>query len=408
MVRLPFSKICILALLILLLEATLLVVDSAKAASITFDEFPQGSRITDEYRDLGVVFSGEPIPPIIGMVPEIFPGEPSPALYTYKSYSTSIAFVDPATGDPVDVSEFWISNYIYGSGHVIFSFYDITENLISQYIEDWSTGGVMTVPPKFHKLIISPPNSPSANVWTDYMTFTLSPPPPPITDPGPSTECEAKAGQPINLTTGDVWISKNDYSVPGLAGGLSLTRTWNSRWNHSSPPFETGMFGRGWTSDFEERLQVFNSNHIIYWRGSGNTWVFEQPVGCTSCSYSLTSPANDKATLKYDGTSTQYTLSFKDGTKKVFSKSGNLQSITDRNGNQTTITYDGSGRIIKVSAPGGQWISFTYGNSQYENLATSAQDSVGTVVTFNYADSNLTKVVYTDVLVQRELEFFSV
>jgi len=52
--------------------------------------------------------------------------------------------------------------------------------------------------------------------------------------------------------------------------------------------------------------------------------------------------------------------------------------------------------MTKVSAPGGQWIAFTYGNAQEVNLATRAQDAVGTVATFSYVDSNLTQVVYAD------------
>jgi RHS repeat-associated protein len=306
-------------------------------------------------------------------------------------------FIDPSDATPVEVDSFWISWYCLLEDAVTFTFYDIKENIISQ--QEVNFGNMYSFelqsPPKLHKISITPTGS-RCYFWLDSINFRLLPPPPSLIDPGPSTECEAKAGQPINLTTGDVWISKNDYTVPGLAEGLSLTRTWNSLWNQSNPPFEAGMFGRGWTSDLEERLQVFNSTHITYWRGSGNTWVFEQPVGCTSCAYNLISPANQQATLKYDTTTTQYTLSFKDGVKKVFNKSGRLLSVSDRNGNLTTISYESSDRVTRVSAPGGQWISFSYGNSQYKNLATSAQDSVGTVATFSYVDSNLTQVVYAD------------
>lgn len=232
-------------------------------------------------------------------------------------------------------------------------------------------------------------------VWIDNLSFQLAPPAPSLVDPGPS-DSESTVGEPINLTTGDVWFSKTDYSVPGLAGGLLIKRTWNSLWNQSNPPFEAGMFGRGWTSDFEERLQVFNSTHIIYWRGSGNTWIFEAPVGCAGCAYNVISPPNQHASLQYDSATTQYTLAFANGTKKIFSNSGRLLTAIDRNGNQATVSYDSSDRITTVSAPGGQWISFTYGDSQNVNLATSAQDAVGTVATFSYGDSNLTQVVYAD------------
>lgn len=45
---------------------------------------------------------------------------------------------------------------------------------------------------------------------------------------GTPTQCEKGCGSPINLTNGNVWITERDYSVPGLGGGIELTRTWNS------------------------------------------------------------------------------------------------------------------------------------------------------------------------------------
>ena len=215
-------------------------------------------------------------------------------------------------------------------------------------------------------------------------------------DPGPCIDCELVAGQPINLATGDVWISKTDYAMPGLSRGLSLTRSWNSLWNLNNPPFSAGMFGAGWTSDFEERLQTLDSTHVRYWLGSGNTWLFQQPSGCSGCAYSVAAPLTEHASLAYKSSTALYTLTFVDGTTKTFSSTGHLTAVTDRNGNQAVVTYDSSNRISKVTAPGGQWMTFSYGNSTYVNLATAAQDSVGTVATFAYSGNQLTQVAYPD------------
>ncbi len=180
-----------------------------------------------------------------------------------------------------------------------------------------------------------------------------------LVDPGPCVECEAAAGRPINLTTGDAWISKTEYSVPGLAGGLSLTRTWNSLWNQNNPPFAAGMFGIGWTSTFEERLQFIDQTHVRYWLSTGNAWMFEN--NCSGCAYSLTSPPNEHASLSYNNTTNLFTILFTDGTRKVFNANGYLTSIQDRNNNMTNVTYDTSNRITTVTAPGGQSLTFQYG-----------------------------------------------
>jgi RHS repeat-associated protein len=375
----------------------MMAVNEARTELITFDDYPQGTSITTQYQNLGVIFSGDPQPPVIA--PPSYWGIEDPALMGYSlsdqwgSGSIILTFFDPIDGTPVEAVDVEFLPYLLTragfTSPATFTFYDLNGNIISQQEIDPIVFS-FDIPSKFHKFVFTPISS---YAWLDNLSFQTLPPPPSLIDPGPSEECEAMAGQPINLTTGDVWISKNDYYVPGLAEGLSLSRTWNSLWNHNNPPFESGMFGKGWTSDFEERLQVFNSTHIIYWRGSGNTWIFEAPVGCSICSYNLISPPNQKASLQYDSATAQYTIFFKNGTEKVFNNSGRLLSVTDRNGNQTTVSYDTSDRITTISAPGGQWITFTYENS---NLATSVQDSVGTVATFSYVESNLTQVVYAD------------
>lgn len=227
----------------------------------------------------------------------------------------------------------------------------------------------------------------------DNLPCNYTPPPP---DPGPCNECEAMAGQPINLSTGDVWLRKTEYSVPGLSGGLSLTRTWNSLWNLNNPPFIAGMFGTGWTSDFEERLQVLSSGQIEYWRSTGNTWSFVQPAGCPTCAYTLAAPPNQHASLAYNSSTALYTLTFADSTTKTFNSSGYLTAVTDRNSNQTTFTYDSSNRVAQVTAASGQSLTFTYGLAGDSNRVTSIQDSVGTVATYSYSSSLLTQAAYPD------------
>lgn len=50
----------------------------------------------------------------------------------------------------------------------------------------------------------------------------------------PCAACAAAAaGKPINLATGDTYIIQPDIRVPGLGGGLSVVRTWNSAWPDS-------------------------------------------------------------------------------------------------------------------------------------------------------------------------------
>lgn len=49
-------------------------------------------------------------------------------------------------------------------------------------------------------------------------------------DPCASAKGRPSAGAPISLATGNTYIQQTDIRIPGLGGGLTLARTWNSKW----------------------------------------------------------------------------------------------------------------------------------------------------------------------------------
>jgi len=210
---------------------------------------------------------------------------------------------------------------------------------------------------------------------------------------GQCKQCQQHAGAPVNLTEGNVWIQQRDYSVPGLGGGLELSRTWNSRWMYATPPTLAGMFGSGWRLTYEEQLMPIGANAFIYWRGDGSGWTFTYNSALNS--YSLSSPPDERAQLVQNPATGAFTLTFADGTQKVFNSQGLLAAVIDRNNNQTTLAYDSSNRLISVTSPGGSTLTFTYGDPNNPMQVTTAQDSVGTAATYTYdSSSRLTKVTY--------------
>jgi YD repeat-containing protein len=156
-----------------------------------------------------------------------------------------------------------------------------------------------------------------------------------------------------------------------------------------------GMFGLYWVSTYEESLTGPDSNnYLTYWRGDGSSWSFLYNSALNS--YTLASPPNVRAQLASNPTG-GFTLTLADGTQRVFNSQDLLAAIIDRNGNQTTVAYDGSYRITSVTTPGGSTLGFTYGNSNCQMQATKAQDAVGTVATYTYDSScRLALVNYPD------------
>jgi hypothetical protein len=68
----------------------------------------------------------------------------------------------------------------------------------------------------------------------------------PNTDPG-NDSCNSN-GSPFEIATGNFIYSMQDFFIPGVGPSLSIVRTYNSH------DLGNGMFGRGWSFAYENRL----------------------------------------------------------------------------------------------------------------------------------------------------------
>lgn len=211
--------------------------------------------------------------------------------------------------------------------------------------------------------------------------------------PTPCPTCGPKAGGPIDLATGNTDITQSDIRLPGLGGGLTLTRTWNSQ----TPG--AGIFGLGWSSTLEERVYVGSDGLIKDARGDGSIfsfgWSSYTPDGKGSI-YLLAGPSNGGSTLQIENAI--WTLTFKNGDKETFSQAtGALQSIVDRNGNTTQLSYDSNNHLVAVADPASRHLYFAYSQIAGYYLATSVTSDFGVSLSFQYDNiGRLTKAVKPD------------
>jgi YD repeat-containing protein len=193
-----------------------------------------------------------------------------------------------------------------------------------------------------------------------------------------STRSNPSGGHPICLASGDTFIVETDLKIPGLGGGLSLVRTWNSLWPATQSAFQVGLFGPNWRSNFEERVFTGSDNYMKYARGDGSFWSF----GAGGPAWSVAAPANAAATL-VSGPS-YCTITFKNGEQRLFDNtSGNLISIIDRNGNATQLTYDAVGRLTTVTDPASRQLNFSYANGS-SLLVTGVSSNTGLSLSYAY------------------------
>lgn len=217
--------------------------------------------------------------------------------------------------------------------------------------------------------------------------------------PPPCPDCDAQASQPIHLSTGDTYITQSDVRIPGLGGGLSLSRSWHSIAFSSRSTL--GMFGPNWTSSFEESIFVDTGNFVTYLQGDGGVWWFKFTTWDSNGNpyFAVGSPANHTATLTQMVLQANpiWTLVFQNGEKRVFDYfSGKLLSIADRNGNTTSLSYDTSYRLTTVTDPAGRHLYFSY-SSPSSYLVTGVTSDFGVSLRYTYdGQGRLTQVIEPD------------
>jgi YD repeat-containing protein len=233
------------------------------------------------------------------------------------------------------------------------------------------------------------PGNPNGYFWTGECTCTKyqcssAPPVPPLeTAPGKkSCDTEPVCSSPISLASGNTYVEQTDIRIPGLAGGLTLSRTWNSMWPATQTATQAGVFGPNWRSTYEERIFTQGDGTIKYSRSDGSFWSFASLT--SGLVYSLIAPANKTTSLVFNSNANQWIVVFKNGEQRVFDgASGSLLGIVDLHGNTTQLSYDSVNRLVTVTDPASRHLYFAYANNSSFLVSTVTSD-IGVSVSYAY------------------------
>jgi RHS repeat-associated protein len=183
-----------------------------------------------------------------------------------------------------------------------------------------------------------------------------------------------------NAVNGNLWYSKRDLSVQARAFSLAIVRSYNSLTGSWSGPF-----GNGWTHNYNAKLVVNPDLTVTGNDADGAQQTFTPKTG--SSGYGA--PQGSTSRLVKNGDST-FTVSHKDGSRADFTSAGRLSSVTDRNGNKVTLTYDGSGRLTTIADDSGKSITLGYDAS---NRISTVTDPLSRQIVYTYdVSSNLVAV----------------
>jgi RHS repeat-associated protein len=182
--------------------------------------------------------------------------------------------------------------------------------------------------------------------------------------------------EPINLATGNYTYQQTDVTIAGKGLPIAFSRSYNSI------GVSDGPLGYGWQHNLHARLVFDNADHNV-----ANVTVIEEEGkqdGYTrQPDATYTPPPGVFAVLTRDGGDASFTLRRKDRSRLHFDSSGILQSVEDRNGNQTTLTYS-AGLLTAATDPSSRTLTFAYGGNGH---VTSVTDPLGRVTTYTY-DAN--------------------
>lgn len=201
---------------------------------------------------------------------------------------------------------------------------------------------------------------------------------------GPCSPCNSSVGGPINVTNGNMYLQQNDYSLPSTGPAIDIARTYNSN-SH-----RTGLFGRGWSTAYDESVTVYDDNLMRLTQPDGRAVYFGRAVGSSGIFTPLVGDIHAQITLN----GADLTLSMKNGSIRQFNSAGSLLSLTDRNGNKTTLNYAWGGTLTAVTDPFGRVLTIT---TNANGQVLSISDALGMIATYNYGlDATLLAVTYAD------------
>src|SRR5579859_3358257 len=189
-------------------------------------------------------------------------------------------------------------------------------------------------------------------------------------DYGQSVTHDVQVAEPVNTANGNYSSEHADLSIPTRSLPLAFSRSYNS----TAPA--AGPLGFGWTDSYNifiTESSVDGSASITYGDGHTDRFILN---GAT-----YTPPAGTFSTLVKSGVT--FALTTKDQTIYAFNASDQLASITDPNGNVTTLIYTG-GQLTRVAEPSGRALTLSYTSPVSSAFISQLADPLGRTIQFGY------------------------
>lgn len=165
---------------------------------------------------------------------------------------------------------------------------------------------------------------------------------------------------PVNLLTGNFFKEAEDVTMDTIGGEFSLFRTFNTFSQGAN-----GMFGRGWTFDFNRFINMDEDGNILYFKGDGsvgrfmrqgtNSWT--PPNGYNYSLRRVQIGTNEEEEPRF-----RWEITDDEGSIIRFNSWGMMYAIENVYGFTTRIYHDRNFNIERIVAPCNATFQFTTNN----------------------------------------------
>lgn len=207
----------------------------------------------------------------------------------------------------------------------------------------------------------------------------------------------------VNVKNGNLALTAVDLTVDSRGIPVTVSRTYNSLAYAA-----LGLFGAGWRSSLDMRIDGNPDGPVVLTTATGTKVTYVQPRSTVTPSAGVRgykAPPGIFDTLTYDTTTQVYTLTTQDRVKYLFSSAGNLTEIDDPNSNATKLTWvagklttltDASSRnwtveysgnyISAITDPSGRKAAYAYTGDNLMSVTTT-EGTASSVVRYSYPDA---------------------
>ncbi len=207
---------------------------------------------------------------------------------------------------------------------------------------------------------------------------------------------------PVNTTTGRLSEHATDIKIPSMGVPTEVSRGYTSGYDST-----VGLFGRGWDSTFDMRINDNQNGTVTYTTAGGQEVTYQEVAGSntykglygatatlskTSAGWSLVNSDEQTMFFNTSGKLLKVLDKFSHGYTLVYDTKGVLKTITDSAGHKLTVTML-NGRITKIAQSSARYTAYTYTNDRL----TAVRELDGYTTSYAYDQSgNLTVITTPD------------